>query len=356
MSKKKVAVIFGGFSPEYEVSLKSSFSIINAINTEKYEIILLGITVKGQWYRYYGSVEDIINDKWHNDEKLLNKAYISPERGGGLIEFVDGKAVNIKIDIAFPVLHGRYGEDGTVQGLCELANIPVVGCSSASSALCMDKDRSHKLVGLAGIKIPKSLCFENIPSEKDLLFAVQELELPLFIKPVKAGSSIGITEVKSYSEVTGAVKHALNFDDAVIIEERVKGIEVGCSVIGNNELRTGRIIEIEVDEGFFTFDEKYTLKSSRFHIPARIDEKSESRLREAAKVIFRTLGCKGYARIDMYLTPNGEPVFLEANTIPGFTAFSQFPRMMQAAGIEYPELVDTLLDLSLQVVQGEWYG
>jgi len=356
MSKKKVAVIFGGFSPEYEVSLKSSFSIINAINTEKYEIIMLGITVKGQWYRYYGSVEDIISDKWHTDEKQLSKAFISPERGGGLLEFIDGKAVNVQVDVVFPVLHGRYGEDGTVQGLCELASLPVVGCGSASSALCMDKDRAHKLVGLTGVKVPKSLCFEQIPSHEDLLFAVRELELPLFVKPVKAGSSLGITEVTDYSGVSEAVEHALNYDDAVIIEEAVKGIEVGCSVIGNNELRTGRIIEIEVDDGFFTYDEKYTLKSSRFHIPARIDEKSESRLREAAKVIFRTLGCRGYARIDMYLTPEGEPVFLEANTIPGFTSFSQFPRMMKAAGIDYPELVEILLDLSMQVERGEWYG
>jgi len=356
MDKKKVAVIFGGFSPEYEVSLKSSYSIINAINTDKYEIILLGITVKGSWYRYYGSVEDIINDKWHTDEKLLNKMIISPERGGGLIEFMEGKAVDVQVDVVFPVLHGRYGEDGTVQGLCELANIPVVGCGSASSALCMDKDRAQKLVALAGIKIPKSICFEVIPSDEDLMFAVRELELPLFVKPVKAGSSLGITEVTSYPEISEAVRHALRYDDAVMIEERVRGIEVGCSVIGNNELRTGRINEIEVDEGFFSFDEKYTLKGSRFHIPARIDEKTESRLREAAKVIFQTLGCRGYARMDMYLTPEGEPVFLEANTIPGFTAFSQFPRMMKAVGVEYPELVDTLIDLAMQTEHGEWYG
>jgi len=187
MSKKKVAVIFGGFSPEYEVSLKSSYSIINAVNTEKYERILLGITVSWHWYRYYGSAQDILSDKWHTEKKLLNKAFISPERGGGLIEFVDGKAVNVQVDVVFPVLHGRYGEDGTVQGLCELANISLVGCGSASSALCMDKDRAHKLVGLTGVKIPKSLCFEQIPSDEDLLFAVRELELPLFVKPVKAG-------------------------------------------------------------------------------------------------------------------------------------------------------------------------
>jgi len=356
MNKKKVAVVFGGFSPEYEVSLKSSYSIINAIDCEKYEIILLGITNKGQWYRYYGAVDDIPTDKWHTDDKLLKKAYISPERGGGLIEFDNGKTVNIPVDVVFPVLHGRYGEDGTVQGLCELAGIPVVGCGSGASALCMDKDRAHKLVSLAGIKVPKSVCFEHIPPDEELLFAAREMKLPLFVKPVKAGSSLGVTEVKDYSEIPRAVKHALRYDDAVIIEERVVGVEVGCSVVGNHELKTGRIIEIEVADGFFNFEEKYSLKTSKLHIPARIDEKSEAALREAAKVIFHTLGCRGYARIDMYLTNEGEPVFLEANTIPGFTAFSQFPRMMKAAGVDYPELVETLLDLSMQAKRGEWYG
>jgi len=142
MDKKKVAVIFGGFSPEYEVSLKSSYSIIQAIDREKYDVILIGITKQGQWFRFYGEADDIPNDNWRLDEKLLKKAYISPDRGGGLIEYDNGSVQSVQVDIAFPVLHGRYGEDGTVQALCELAGIPVVGCGSASSALCMDKDRS----------------------------------------------------------------------------------------------------------------------------------------------------------------------------------------------------------------------
>ena len=356
MSKKKVAVIFGGFSPEYEVSLKSSFSIINAIDREKYDVILIGITKQGQWYRYYGAVDDIPVDKWHTDESLLKKAYFAPDRGGGLVEYDNGTAQNVQVDIAFPVLHGRYGEDGTVQGLCELAGIPVVGCGSASSALCMDKDRSHKLVSLAGVKVTKSVCFERLPSDDILLEAALDLKLPVFVKPMRAGSSLGITKVSDYKKIPEAARYALGFDNAVVIEEGLTGIEIGCSVIGNHELRTGKINEIEVDEGFFSYEEKYTLKSSRFHIPARIDDETEARVKEAAKTAYRALGCRGYARIDMYLTEENEPVFLEANTIPGFTAFSQFPRMMGAAGVEYPELVDMLLDMSLQVDKGEWYG
>jgi len=354
--KKKVAIIFGGFSPEYEVSLNSAYSVINAIDNDKYDVLMLGITNGGLWYRYTGSVENLPNDNWHKDEKNLCRAYISPDRGGGLLVFENMDPVSIHVDIVFPVLHGRYGEDGTIQGLCELAGIPVVGSGSAASALCMDKERSHRLVSLIGITVPKSVCFEYIPEEKELLEAVKSLKLPVFVKPVKAGSSIGVSKLDSYADVPAAVKKAFAYDDAVIIEENINGKEVGCSVIGNRELSTGRVNEIEVTHGFFDYTEKYTLKTSKIHTPARIDAESEKRLQEAGKSIFRTLGCRGYARIDLFLTESGDIVFSEANTIPGFTAHSQLPRMMNTAGIDYPKLVDMLLELGLETKQGEWYG
>ena len=356
MSKKNVAVIFGGFSPEYEVSLKSAFSVIKAINDEKYNIIMIGITNTGQWYKYTGSVDDIPTDNWHKDEKYLRKSFISPERGGGVLVFEDSSIVTVPVDIVFPVLHGRYGEDGTVQGLCELAAIPVVGCGSAASALCMDKDRAHKLVSLEGITVPKSVCFDSVPVNDDLMRAVKTLELPIFVKPVKAGSSIGVSMLDNYAEVTAAVEEAFKYDNAVIIEEAIKGKEVGCSVIGNHELKTGRANEIEVSHGFFDYKEKYTLETSKIHTPARIDPESEKRVLETGKKIYKALGCRGYARIDMFLKDDGDVVFLEANTIPGFTVHSQLPKMMKAIGMDYPELVDTLLELGLQVEKGQWYG
>ena len=356
MSKKTVAVIFGGFSPEYEVSLNSAYSVINAINTQKYDIIMLGITNLGQWYKYSGSIEDIPTDNWFKNEKNIKKALIIPNRGGGVLIFENNETVLIHVDVVFPVLHGRYGEDGTVQGLCELAGIPVVGSGSAASALCMDKDRSHKLISHAGIIVPKSICFTKPPAEDDLLEAVKRLTLPVFVKPVKSGSSIGVSKLDDFSNITAAVKNAFRYDDTVIIEENIDGKEVGCSVIGNHELQTGRINEIEVSQGFFDYTEKYTLKTSKIHTPARIDAESELRLQEAGKMIFRILGCRGYARIDMFLKENGDIVFSEANTIPGFTAHSQLPKMMKAAGMDYPELVDILIDLGLQVERGEWYG
>ena len=347
MGKKTVAVIFGGYSPEYEVSLKSAFSIISAIDREKYNVILLGITNQGRWYRYTGAVEDIPNDKWHSDESRLKSAIISPSRGVGILEFKNGLAEPVPVDVIFPVLHGRFGEDGTVQGLCELAGIPVVGSGSASSALCMDKDRSHKLVSLAGIRTPKSICYEYEPTDSEARAAAKELGLPLFVKPVKAGSSFGITKVENDTELSEAVKTALSYDDAVIIEECIDGFETGCSVVGNDELQTGRIDEIELAGGFFDYEEKYTLKTSKIHMPARIDEETERRLQDTAKIIYRVLGCRGYARIDIFLTSKREIIFNEANTIPGFTSHSRFPNMMKGVGIEYPELVDILIDLAI---------
>ena len=345
MGKKNVAVIFGGVSPEYDISLKSAYSIIKAINREKYEPVLIGITRQGQWYKYTGDVEEIPNDKWHTQEECLQNAIISPSRGGGLIGLKNGIAVSIPVDVVFPVLHGRYGEDGTIQGLCELAGIPVVGSGCASSALCMDKDRSHKLVSLEGIRVPKSVCFEYSPGDEEVLSAGNEIGLPLFIKPVKAGSSFGITKVDKESQLLQAVKSALEYDDAVIMEECIDGFETGCSVVGNDELITGRIDEIELAGGFFDFEEKYSLITSKIHMPARIDKETETQLQETAKTIYRTLGCKGYARIDIFLTSNQEIVFNEANTIPGFTSHSRFPNMMKGVGIDYPELVEMLIEL-----------
>lgn len=346
-NRKTVAVIFGGCSPEYEVSLKSAYSIISAIDREKYDVTLAGITKQGQWYRYTGPVEDIPADKWHGDAGRLRKAHISPSRGEGLTQTGNGRAEHLPVDVVFPVLHGGNGEDGTIQGLCELAAIPFVGSGSAASALCMDKDRAHKLVSLAGLRVPKSVCFEYTPSDDEVADAVSGLGLPVFVKPVRAGSSIGITKVENLSELPGAVRYALRYDDSVIIEESIDGFETGCSVVGNSDLITGRVDEIELSRGFFDYEEKYTLKTSKIHMPARIDGDTEKRLQEAAKLIYRTLGCRGYARIDIFLTKEREIVFNEANTIPGFTSHSRFPNMMKGVGIEFRQLVDMLIELGL---------
>ena len=346
--KKTVAVVFGGVSPEYEVSLMSSYSVIKAVNTNKYNLIMLGITRDGQWYRFTGDIEDILSDKWLDNDKYLTKAFIPPMRCGGILEITDDKNTLTPVDIIFPVLHGENGEDGTIQGLCELAGLSVVGSGSAASALCMDKYRAQKLVALEGISVTKSIYYEQKPTATELKQRVIDLKLPLFVKPVKAGSSIGVTMVEDYLKLEEAVILAFEYDDAVMIEEGIKGKEVGCSVIGNNKLITGRINEIEVTKGFFDYNEKYTLASSKIHVPARIDEETEKRIQEVGKKVFKILGCKGYARIDMFLKEDGDVIFNEANTIPGFTVFSQFPGMMKGIGMKYPQIVDKLIELGLE--------
>ena len=347
MRKKTVAVVFGGASPEYNISLMSAYSIINAINREEYEIVLIGITKQGVWYRFTGDVEDIQEDKWHTRKECLRDAIISPSRGGGLIEIKNAIAVSVPIDVVFPVLHGRYGEDGTVQGLCELAGIPLVGSGCAASALCMDKDRAHKLVSLSGIRVPKSICFESVPTDIETMTAIDELGFPVFVKPVKAGSSFGISKVEEKQALLQAIKAAFYYDDAVLLEESIDGFETGCSVVGNDELIIGRVDEIELSGDFFDFDEKYSLKTSKIHMPARIDSQTEQYIKDAAKTIYRVLGCKGYARIDIFLTGKGEIVFNEANTIPGFTSHSRFPNMIKGIGIDYPALIKLLIELGI---------
>ena len=346
--KKTVALIFGGYSNEYEVSLSSAHAIIKAIDLVKYFPVLIGITRAGTWYRYIGDVDKIANDTWHEDKANLIPAVISPSRGEGLIEFFTSTTKTTKIDAVFPVLHGKNGEDGTVQGLCELAGIPIVGSTTASSAFCMDKVRAYHLVAHAGISVPKFVYYDVMPTEKKVGTDISHMTLPLFVKPSKAGSSVGVSKVDDFADVKEAIKAAFEHDDVVLVEEGIAGLELGCAVVGNNELFTGRIDEIDAPSGFFDYVEKYSLKTAKIHTPARIDTSSELRLQETAKSIFKVLGCRGYARIDMFLKDSGEIVFSEANTIPGFTSHSRFPRMMREAGMSFSDLIGKLIELAYE--------
>lgn len=350
MEKKKIAVIFGGCSPEHTVSLTSAAAVIRHIDIEKYEVVQLGITEGGEWFRFYGSPDDIEANTWRADRTKCIPAVISPDRDQhGILEFRMSGVRTTRLDAAFPVLHGRNGEDGTVQGLCELAGIPLIGCGTLSSALCMDKDRAHKLVMLAGIAVPRSVLLEKLPASPELATLAEGIGYPLFVKPVRAGSSFGVTRVESAAGLRAAVREAFRYDTSVLIEEAVPGFEVGCAVMGNGNLITGRADEIELSGGYFDFEEKYTLKTSKIHMPARVDEPTERRLRDTACRIYRTLGCRGFARVDMFLTPGRRIVFNEVNTIPGFTSHSRFPKMMSGVGYDFAALVDALISLGLEV-------
>lgn len=346
MEKKKIAILFGGHSTEHEVSLQSAYSVLENIDTERFEIIPVGITKGGDWYHYTGNYENIAAGTWNSDTSNLYAVCFSQNRSvGGFLEFIGNGYAIRKIDLAFPVLHGKNGEDGTVQGLLELAGIPIVGCGTLSSALCMDKDRAHKLVLQEGISVPKSVTFKK----RDIAAALREihtiLSFPVFVKPVRSGSSFGVTKVTEPEELVVAVKLAFQHDSEVIVEEAIEGIEVGCAVLGIDELTVGRVDEIELSGGFFDYTEKYTLKTSKIHVPARVDAETEKRIQQAAKTIYRALGCSGFARVDMFLTPSGEIVFNEVNTVPGFTSHSRYPNMMKGIGLSFSQMLDKLLGL-----------
>ena len=345
MEKKIIAVLFGGNSSEYEVSLQSASSVLENINREKYEVVQIGITRQGEWFHYKGETNKIKDNTWSEDTDNLCPVVVSQNPAvSGMIELGRMENKVIKLDLVFPVLHGKNGEDGTVQGVFELANIPVVGCGTLSSALCMDKDMAHKLVCSAGISVPKSVTIEqSMMTELNKL--TEDLRYPLFVKPVRAGSSFGITKIYKVDDLDVAVKLAFEHDDKVIIEENIDGFEVGCAILGKEELIVGRVDEIELTEGFFDYTEKYTLRSSKIHMPARIDAQSEKRVQETAIEIYRTLGCTGFARVDMFYTPSGEIVFNEVNTIPGFTSHSRYPNMMKGIGISFAEMLDKLIGL-----------
>jgi len=348
MNKRKIAIIFGGCSTEYDISLKSAYSVITHIDNKKYEPVMLGITRTGQWYIFNGTIDKIGNDTWHNPNDCT-RAIISPDRETkGILIFEKEGVKVIKLDAAMPVLHGKNGEDGTIQGLLTLAGIPIVGCDILSSALCMDKDRAHKLVELAGIRVSKSFTFQDKSDITDALYQAENLNYPLFVKPVKSGSSFGITKVSDKCDLPTAIKLAFEHDNEIIIEENIDGFEVGCAVLGNEHLIVGQVDEVELLNGFFDYKEKYNLETSKIHVPARITQCKADEIRNIAKMIYRTLGCSGFARIDMFLTPTGEIFFNEVNTIPGFTSHSRYPNMLKANGITFEEIIDKLITLAVE--------
>lgn len=345
MKKLTLAVIFGGHSSEHRVSLQSASAVVSAIDQSKYDVVMLGIDPSGEWYRFTGDASEIAADTWRLNP-CCKKAFISPSRGmHGVIAFDRDVPRVTRIDAAFPVLHGKNGEDGTVQGLLELAGIPVIGCKTLCSALCMDKDKAHKIAHLSGVKIPRSFAAGD---EMDALRQAECLGYPLFVKPVKAGSSFGITKVSSIDQLPAAIRLAKMYDDEVIIEEAILGFEVGCAVMGSGgDLLIGEVDEIEIADGFFDYKEKYARETAAIHVPARVPAQKAAQIKAAAETIYRALGCTGFARVDMFLTPDGEIVFNEVNTIPGFTEQSRFPNMMKSAGYSFEETVNMLIETAV---------
>lgn len=363
MKKLTVAIFFGGCSSEYHVSLESAEAVIRSLNSELYQPILVGISKTGEWYCFRGATEKIAKDCWLNEEDCV-PAVLSPNsHGRGLLLLEKGEIKMVPVDAALPVMHGKFGEDGTIQGMIEMAGIPLVGCGVLASALCMDKERAHKLAKAAGVAVPKSIVLKaNVGKEiseasgdvreddghqEQALSFCRKVGYPVFVKPLRAGSSFGITKVMKEDELWDALALAFQYDDHAVLEEGIAGFEVGCAVLGCDDLTVGEVDEIQLSEGFFDFTEKYTLKTSSIHVPARILPEMSGRIKETAKTLYRALGCSVFARVDMFLTPEGNIVFNEINTIPGFTEHSRYPGMMKAAGVEFPELLDRMIRLAV---------
>lgn len=352
MDKKTVAIIFGGQSSEHEVSLMSATMVINNIPRDKYDVVLLGITKEGKWFLFEGDTSLIKDGSWENDR--VTPAIISPDASThGVLVMRDDGVETIYIDAAFPEMHGKHGEDGTMQGLLELANIPCVGCDTASSAVCMDKALTNTLLEFGGIPQAKFLWFyssdwsENSESYIDAIDS--EIGYPCFVKPAKAGSSVGISKVKSKSEIAAAVELAMENDDKVVIEEGIDGAEVETAVLGNEVAVASTPGEIVPAAEWYDYDAKYNNVESKLFIPARFSEDTLELIKKRAVQAYRVLGCSGLTRMDFFVRrSDGEVLLNEPNTLPGFTPISMYPKLKEFDGISNSELVDRLITLAIE--------
>ncbi|MBR6337352.1 MAG: D-alanine--D-alanine ligase [Ruminococcus sp.] len=348
MAKLKVAVIFGGKSNEHDVSLISAAHVINSIPKDKFDVYCIGITKKGSWYKYIGSTENIKNGEWvkHPDNV---RCILSPDpmHKGFIALDEDGGYQNIKVDCIFPMLHGKNGEDGTIQGLFELAQIPFVGCDHISSANCMDKELTHIVLDSHGIKTAPYV--PMLDSELDKLDErcremEEKLTYPMFVKPANCGSSLGVSRAENLEQLKTGIKLAFAHDRKVIVEQGIVGIECECAVMGNHKPFASTVGEIcSANEDIYDFEAKYNNEASKTVIPARISETAIERIRETALKAYKAMGCEGLARVDFFLCKGDEPVLNEINTLPGHTPISMYPKLMENAGLSPEQQEEKLI-------------
>lgn len=351
---KNALILFGGVSSEHDVSVVSARSVIENTPKDKYNLILIGITKDGRWFKYDGDVAKLPEDKWLEDEMALTKAVLSPDREDhGILVFGEDGIEKIHIDVVFPVLHGKNGEDGTIQGFLQVAGIPFVGCDALSSACCMDKEITNTLADAAGIPQAKWLGYTKYEydkaSEEYIKKAEDYLGFPIFVKPANAGSSVGVTKAVDVDSLKKAIDKAFNEDSKIVLEEGVDGMEVECAVLGNEEPIASICGEIVPCNDFYDYEAKYINPSSELHIPARLPQEKIDEVRAAACNAYKAFGCSGLARVDFFVRHSDGKVMLnEPNTIPGFTSISMYPKMFAASGIPYSELIDRLLTLAME--------
>jgi D-alanine-D-alanine ligase len=361
-NKIRVAVLFGGRSAEHEVSLQSAKSVIDAIDKTKYDVTMIGIDKNGRWYLNDESKALLKseNPKLLNLNKANNAVALVPWGDSQqLIPASEGQdkvpPQQKKIDVVFPVLHGPFGEDGTMQGLLKLANLPFVGPSVLGSAVGMDKDVAKRLLRDAGINIARFVCFKK-NERKNIKFAdvSGELGLPLFIKPANLGSSVGVKKANNESEFFEAIDHAFKFDTKIIVEEFIKGREIEVAVLGNAEPKASIPGEIVPQHDFYSYEAKYIdEQGAKLEMPAKLSEKQTKEVQETAVKTFQVLCCEGMARVDFFLSEERGFMVNEINTIPGFTKISMYPKLWELSGLSFTELVNRLIELALERFEDE---
>jgi D-alanine---(R)-lactate ligase len=333
--------LFGGCSEEHDISIKSAMEVAANLDAQRYEPIYVGISRSGRW-----STCDAPGPGW--EDGACRPVVISPDREShGLLDLAGGRCRTVHLDAVFPVLHGRTGEDGAIQGLLELSGIPYVGCDLPSSAICMDKSLAYVVARNAGIATPafSVLCGDAVPDPTRLAY-------PVFVKPARSGSSFGVTRVDHAEALPDAVAAARQYDDKVLLEQAIVGVEVGCALLGNGaDLLAGEVDQITLSHGIFRIhQESEPEKGSEnavITVPADLPAEERRRIQQTAKAIYAALGCGGLARVDMFLQDDGRILLNEVNTLPGFTSYSRYPRMMAAAGLRLSEVIDRAIGLAL---------
>ncbi|MEM9983723.1 MAG: D-alanine--D-alanine ligase [Bacteroidota bacterium] len=349
MSKIRLALIFGGRSPEHAISIRSARNIFAAIDREKFDVALIGIDPQGRWWHLpYNALQPFTPDEeiWQNAKALA----LLPGYEGRPLTYLTGAASPPQIDVVFPITHGPFGEDGSLQGILRHLNLPFVGPDVLGSSVSMDKDVAKRLLLQADLQTAAYRCFAYHEKDAvDYMAVVNELGLPLFIKPANMGSSVGVKKVESKDEFDQALAEAFRYDRKVIVEEAIAGRELECAVMGNGILATTAVGEVGMSQGFYTYEAKYVSDDeARVLIPAPgLDDQTMAKLVSVARSAYQALECEGMTRVDMFLTEEGAVYVNELNTLPGFTSISMYPKLWEAAGLSYSDLITELIELAM---------
>lgn len=348
MAKCKLAVLFGGVSSEHKISLRSVTTVLKELNPDEYDILMVGITADGRFLRYTGPVEDIITGAWEQGD--VTPCILSPDRSHHGFLLLDNSGVTVlPVDIVLPILHGKHGEDGTLQGLLTMAGIPFVGPDTPASANCMDKEMTHIILEAAGIPMARWMAVRNTDDFESAADALeQKIGYPMFVKPASAGSSVGVSKAHNREELKTALQTAFHEDYKAVVEETIIGREIECAMLGNEDAAPSIPGEIEPCNEFYDFEAKYTVPDSKLHIPARIDEQTTEFLRETARRAYHAIGCEGLSRVDFFVTDDNRVILNEINTLPGFTSISMYPKLWNNMGLSISQLLDELIACGLK--------